>query len=51
MSKIRVCSKLSSTFYDRTLPEEATIVGYGALIRAYDLKVLLPERLAAIIVN
>ena len=37
-----------TVFQMRRLPEEATPAGYAALISAYDLKVPLPRRLAAI---
>jgi len=35
-------------FRERALPETATLAGYAALIEKYDLKVLLPPRLAGI---
>ncbi|NOQ98159.1 MAG: cell filamentation protein Fic [Calditrichae bacterium] len=37
-----------TVFYDRTAPEKGTLVGYGAIIHAYDLQVLLPQRLSLI---
>lgn len=36
------------TFHGRTAPEEGWLVGYGALINAYDLSVPLPDRLSLI---
>jgi hypothetical protein len=48
MKNIKSYSKSVSNFQGRTLPEEAILAGYGALINAYDLKVPLPEKLAAI---
>jgi hypothetical protein len=37
-----------TVFRDRALPERATPVGYAAIISAYDLRVPLPNVLAAI---
>ncbi|QNF31222.1 Fic family protein (plasmid) [Adhaeribacter swui] len=42
-------SEDSKVFYDRVLPEEGYLVGYGALIASYKLKVPLPDRLALVI--
>jgi Fic family protein len=41
-------SQLISVFQEREAPEEGHIVGYGAIIKYYDLKVPLPDRLALI---
>ena len=35
-------------FHGRTAPEEATLVGYGAIIEAYHLAVPLPDVLSLI---
>lgn len=37
-----------SVFHGRAVPEDGVIVGYGAIIEAYQLKVPIPERLAFI---
>lgn len=38
----------ASVFFRRTAPEEATLVGYGALIDAFDLPVPIPNTLSLI---
>ena len=48
-SKNKRFSQSVSVFHDRTLPEqEALLVGYAALVEAYSLAVVLPDRLALI---
>ena len=48
-SPIERFSRTVSVFHDRTLPErEALLVGYAALIDAYELRIPLPDRLALI---
>jgi Fic family protein len=37
-----------SVFHERIAPEEGLLVGYGALIHAFDLRTPLPDRLALI---
>jgi Fic family protein len=42
-------SQVVNIFHDRALPEkQASLVGYSALIKAYDLPVPLPDRLALV---
>src|SRR5436190_953782 len=41
-------SQALTNFRGRRLPEPATLIGYAALIEAFDLSVPLPPRLAAI---
>ena len=41
-------SRKITVFHDRTAPEPGTLVGYGALIDAFDMKVPVPDKLALI---
>jgi Fic family protein len=41
-------SQKITTFHERVAPEEGYLVGYGAIIAKYDLKVTIPHKLALI---
>ncbi|MBU1718360.1 MAG: Fic family protein [Bacteroidetes bacterium] len=41
-------SQKISVFHERAVPETGTLVGYGALIEAYKLRVPLPEKISLI---
>jgi len=41
-------SQLISVFHGKTAPEQGYLVGYGAILRYYDLRIPLPEILALI---
>ncbi len=46
--KYNTISQEISVFQERTAPEQGTLVGYGAIISAYELPVPIPLRLALI---
>jgi Fic family protein len=46
--KINNFSQLITVFQERTSPEKGYLVGYGAILKAYNLKVPLPDILALI---
>ena len=49
MTSKSICiSILAHTFHGRSLPEEGTVVGYAALIDAYNLEVPMPQSIAFI---
>ena len=41
-------SRRITTFHERVAPEEGHLVGYGAIVAHYDLKVTIPNKLALI---
>ena len=41
-------SQIIATFHERVAPEEGYLVGYGAIVAHYDLKVTIPNKLALI---
>ena len=45
---INSISRRITTFYERVAPEEGFLVGYGAIIAHYDLRVTIPNKLALI---
>lgn len=45
---LKQISRKIKIFHGRETPEEGTLVGYGAIIEAYNLAVPIPEKLALI---
>ena len=45
---IKHFSRKITVFHDRSAPEKGTLVGYGAIIEAYNLPVPLPPQLSLI---
>lgn len=47
-NNINSFSQFITVFHERTVPEEGYLAGYGAILKFYDLKTPVPDRLALI---